>query len=81
MPDSNALPFFIFYTVFLGVIIWFEGEIGVSILKNTPNLNPSVSISFFNGLMNMASSYPLLNIIFFTPFIVGLVWILLSFIP
>lgn len=78
---SEVLKWSIFYFVFLGLFIWFEGQLGVSDLSQTAVSSPSydlTSISWFEGLLHFSSKYWLLNTILLIPFTIGLIYVLVA---
>jgi len=75
---SDVIKFLIGYIIFIGLFIWIEGSIGTSILSASSIATPTsyVDLTWWAGLLTITSTYPLLNIIIFLPFVVTLIYIL-----
>lgn len=90
---DNALKFLMFYGVFILLVVWISTEAGISIYSNTEGfdslienrsvwslLDPFYIIPVMGQLMSIDSTYSLLYIFTIVPFIMGLIWIIATFI-
>lgn len=87
---GGAVSFLIFYVVFLGLAVYFQGLIGQDILTESTDIDmsnisastPTTSVNWWTGLFHMTSEYPELNILLFSPLIiVGIYILIVSLIP
>ena len=76
---SEVVKFLIFYTILLGLLLWFEGEMGSTFFTSATNpstVYSGISVSFMESLLNTVSAYPLLNIMAFIPFTIALIYVI-----
>lgn len=80
--QGGAIAFLIFYTVLFGLMIYFEGAIGVSILESSIDFQEAsaTSITWWEGFFSMWSEYTLINIILMSPLVVVGVYLIVTII-
>lgn len=85
----DKLEFIVFYTLFILVVIQLSGMAGQTIFSDSPEfsdvptdtvsiLNPLDNFGFWVGLLSISTEYQIVFTLVITPFIIGIVWILVE---
>jgi hypothetical protein len=62
---AGTINFLVFWAVFLGLLFWFEGQMGISVLSGS-NFSGN-TIENFLSFFSLNSGYGLVNIILVSP--------------
>lgn len=78
---DQTIPFLVFYVVLVGLLVWFEGELGITFLTNSVDVTTaSDSLTWWNGFLHVWSEYTLLNLIIFAPLLVVGIYLIVQII-